>query len=113
MIRDLFLEPEIVCKNLNAEQQGAVCWILEWIVKSLEGVELHPDADEKASTREELLSALRFCNFRNKIDKSIPLYIVIWTRLIGGWPSIVNGGCRFALQSQRKFLDRVRILAKS
>ena len=61
MIRDVFPEPKIVCnKMLNSKQQGAVSWILEWIVKSLEGVELHPDADKKASSREELLSALRF-----------------------------------------------------
>ena len=38
---------------------------------------------------------------------------MIWTKLIGGWPSIVNGGCRFALQAWRKFLDQVRIPAKS
>ena len=80
-------------------------WILEWIVKSLEGVELQPDADEKASTQEELLLALRFKIFRNKIDKSPPPYIVIWSKLMGGWPSIVNGGCRFTLQARRKFLD--------
>ena len=76
-------------------------------MKSLEGVELHPDADEKASTRVELLSALRFRNSRNKIDKSPPPYILIWTKLIGGWPSIVNEGCRFMLQARRKFLDQV------
>ena len=29
MIRDLIPEPEIVCKILNTEQQGAVRWILE------------------------------------------------------------------------------------
>ena len=32
---------------------------------------------------------------------------------MGGWPSFVNGGCRFALQSRSKFIDQVRILAKS
>ena len=113
MIRDLFPEPEIVCKTWSLEQRGAVSWILEWIVKSLEGVELHPDADEKCSSREELLSALRFHNSRNKIDKSPPPYIVIWTKLIGGLPSIVNGSFRFAIQAQSKFLDQVRILAKA
>ena len=93
MMRDLFPEPEIVCKILVSEQQGAVSWFLEWLLKSLEGVELHSDADEKASTREELSLALRFQNFMNKLDKSLPPYIVIWTKLIGGWPSIVNGSC--------------------
>ena len=66
MMRDLFPEPEIVCKILGTEQWGAVSWILEWIVKSLEGVDLNHDADKKSSTREELLLALRFRNFRNK-----------------------------------------------
>ena len=50
MMRDFFPELEKVCNILGTEQQGAVSWILEWIIKSLEGVELHPDADEKAST---------------------------------------------------------------
>ena len=49
----------------------------------------------------------------NKIDKSLPPYILIWIRLMGGWPSIFNGGCRFALQARYKFTDQVRILAKS
>ena len=30
------------------------------VQESLEGVELHPDADEKAQTQEKLLSALKF-----------------------------------------------------
>ena len=41
ILRDLFPEPDIVCKTLKTEQRGAVSWILEWIVKSLEGVDLH------------------------------------------------------------------------
>ena len=53
-------DQEIVCMILGTEQQGAVCWFLEWLVKSLEGVELHPDVDEKAQIPEELLPALRF-----------------------------------------------------
>ena len=60
MLRDLLPDPEIVCKNLSTEQLSAVSWFLEWLLKSLEGVELHHDADEKAQTQEELLSALRF-----------------------------------------------------
>ena len=111
--RDLFPEPEIVCKILKTEQRGAISWVLEWIIKSLEGVELHQQADEDATTRRELLSALRFRNSRNKVDISPPPYIVLWSKLIGDWPSIVNGGCRFALQARLKFIDQVRILAKS
>ena len=31
LIRDLFPEPDIVCRTLKTEQHGAVSWILEWI----------------------------------------------------------------------------------
>ena len=60
ILRDLFPEPDIVCKTLKAEQLGAVSWILEWIVKSLEGVELHQSADEKSCSQADLLASLRF-----------------------------------------------------
>ena len=50
MAGDLFPEPEIVCKTLKTEQRGAVSWVLEWISKSLEGVELYQQADENAAT---------------------------------------------------------------
>ena len=82
------------------------------VQESLEGVELHPAADEKAQTGEELFSVLRFRDSRNKLDKSPPPYIVICTKLIRNWPSILNGGCRYALQAHQKFLDQVRILIK-
>ena len=39
-------------------------------------MELNPDADEKAQTQEELLSALRFRDSINKLDKSPPPYFV-------------------------------------
>ena len=57
MMRDLFSDPEIICKILGTEHQGAVSWFLEWLIKSLEEVEL---------------------------DISPPHYIVFWTKLIGG-----------------------------
>ena len=59
IMRDLFSEPDIVCRTLKTEQRGAVSWTLEWIMKSLEGVELHQSANERASSRAELLAALR------------------------------------------------------
>ena len=48
IMRDLFPEPDIVCRVLKTEQCGAVSWILEWILKGLEGVELYVSADEKS-----------------------------------------------------------------
>ena len=86
ILRDLFPEPEIVCKTLKTEQRGAASWILEWIMKSLERVELHQSADEKASSRAELLATLRFRDSRNKINKSLPApYILVWIKLLGAF----------------------------
>ena len=73
ILRDLFPEPEIVCKTLKMEQHGAVSWILEWIMKSLDGVELHQSADEKVSSQAEPLAALRFRDSRNMIERTPPL----------------------------------------
>ena len=84
ILRDLFPKLDKVCKILRAEQRGAVSWILEWILKGLEGVELHQGADEKSSSQAELLSALRFCDSRNKVDRSPLPYILIWIRLLEG-----------------------------
>ena len=60
ILTDLFLQPDTVCKTLKTEQRGADSGILEWILKALEGVELHQGADKKASSGADLLSALRF-----------------------------------------------------
>ena len=99
-----------MCRTLKTEQFGAVSWVLEWILKSLVGVELHQDADKKSSSQAELLSAMRFRDSRNKIDKNPPPYILIWIKLIGDWPSIVNEGCRFALSARNNIIDQARIL---
>ena len=47
------------------------------------------------------------------LSREEPPYIVIWTKLIRGWPLIVNGGCRYTLLAHRNFLDQVRILVKA
>ena len=108
--------PKLQDLNKFQERRGLNYSVIEEVEvqESLEGVELHPNnADEKAQTHEDFFLALRFRDSRNKLDKSPLPYIVIWTKLIGDWPSIVNGGCRFALQARQKFLDQVRILIKA
>ena len=75
-------------------------------MKSLEGVELHQYADEKSQT--DLLSALRFLDSRNKIEKQPPIYILTWIKLLGNWRSIAD-----LLFKQGINLLKVRILAKT
>ena len=41
LIHDLFPDPNVVCQFLNGDQLLGVTWFYEWILKSLEGVEVH------------------------------------------------------------------------
>ena len=113
LLRDLFPDPDVVCFYLRCEQEEAVKWFLDWLVLSLEGVEFHADAESRAETREELLYSLRFRDARDKLCPSPPKYIVLWTRLLGSWPSITHGGCRFLIQCREWFMVQVRTLARA
>ena len=113
LLRDLFPDPDVVCWYLKCEQEEVVKWFLDWLILSLEGVEFHADAESRAETREELLYSLRFRDARDKLCSTPPKYIVLWTRLIGSWPSITHGGCRFLIQCREWFMVQIRALARA
>ena len=113
LIRDLFPDPEILCKLLECSQKTAAEWILEWFVKSLEGVESHQGAEEQATDRVSLMKTLRFRNSRNKLEKSEPPYILLFSKLLGDWPTITKGGCRYLLPARIKCIQQLRFLARA
>lgn len=113
MLRDLFPDPDIVCRYLECDQLAAVNWFLDWLVLSLEETEFHPDSEDRAVTRIDLLKSLRHRDSRDKLASGPPPYIMIWTRLLGSWPSITQGGCRFLIQCREWFLVQIRILARA
>jgi len=90
-----------------------VNWFLDGSVLSLEGVEFHAHAEFITKTREELLYSLRFCDARDNLCSSPLKYIVLWTRLIGSWPSITQGGCRFLIQCREWFMVQIRAVARA
>ena len=59
LLRDLFPDPDMLCRYLISDQLTAVNWFLEWVVISLEGVEFHQIAEENARIRGEMISSLR------------------------------------------------------
>ena len=113
LIRDLFPDPEILCKLLECSQKTAVEWILEWFVKSLEGVESHQDAEEQATDRVSLMKTLRFRNSRNKLEKTEPPYVLLFSKLLGDWPTITKGGCRYLIPARIKCIKQLRLLARA
>ena len=60
LLRDLFPDPDVLCKYLDCTQETAVNWFLEFLLLSLEGIEYHQGDEEIAQTREEMIQALRF-----------------------------------------------------
>ena len=113
LLRNVFPDPDILCRYLDCTQLGAVNWFLEFLMLSLEGIEYHQGAEEAAQTREEMVQSLRFRDERDKLCEISPPYIRLWTELLGSWPAITNGGCRFLLQCRQWLPVQMRALAKA
>ena len=109
----MFPDPDMLCWYLETDQFGAVSWFLDWILKSLEGVEVYQVAEEDALTRAEMVRSLRFRNARDKLDSEPPVYIRIWAGLLGLWPSVTNGGCRVLIQARDWFMDQMGSLFRA
>ena len=71
LLRDIFLDPDILCSFLKCSQSTAVNWFLELVAMSLEGVEYHPVAEEQAQTREEMVCSLLLLS-RYRLDCWVP-----------------------------------------
>ena len=114
IIADLCPDPEIVCYQLQVYQLEAVQWLLDWILQTLENLEVHQDAVYNATTRRELICALRYrYNSSSRLSSDPPPRINIWLELLGDWPSLTAGGCRFIVQPREHFMRQVTILRKA
>ena len=82
-------------------------------MRSLEGVEYHPGVEEAAQTREEMIRSFRFRDAREKLCDVPPPYIRLLTEILGSWPALTNGGCRFLLQCRQWLPVQMRALARS
>ena len=113
LLRDLFPDPEMLCRYLISDQLTAVNWFLDWVAISLEGVEFHQVAEEDARNRGEMINSLRFRDARDKLCITPLTYIQLWTQLLGSWPSPTNGGCRFLIQCRGWYLVQIRALSRA
>ena len=112
-MRDLFTDPDVVCQFLNGNQRHAITWFYKWILKSLEGVEVQEDDARRAATRSQMICALRYRNERSRLCKISLQWIVLWSRMVGSWPSVTFGGCRFFLQAKLWLKDQLGMLQQA
>ena len=94
---------------LECSQKKSVDWFLEFLMVSLEGVEYHQKAEEGAESREEMIHR----NEREKLCESSPPLIMLWSKLLGEWPSPTSGSCRFLLEACEWFLHQMETLARA
>ena len=111
-IRDVFPDPDLLCKFLGVTDQiEAVRWILELVLLSLDGVEVHNVDFDAAQTRLDMIKSLRFrYSFDSPLMESSPARVMIWCELLGDWPALTHGGCRFLNVAREWFLHQARIL---
>ena len=115
LIRDVFPDPDILCKFLGvASQFRAVTWILELIMLSLEGVEIHNADFDDARSRSEMIKSLRFrYSYDSPLMETSPTRVLIWCEILGDWPALTKGGCRFLSQAREWFLTQARVIKSS
>jgi len=111
LLRDVFPDPDMLCRYLKYDQGSAVSWFLDFVMVSLEGVEYHQVADEQAQTRDEMVRSLRLRDSRERLCEFSPAYVKVWAEILGAWPSPTFGGCRFMLQCREWFVTQMRIIA--
>jgi len=113
LLRDVFPDPEVLCKYMKCDQKRASDWFLEFVMVSLEGVEYHQRAEEEADSREEMVLSLRYRDEREKFFEFSPPLIRLWTKILGRWPAPTSGGCRYLLEAREWFLVQARVLAEA
>jgi len=113
LLADTFPDPDICCKYLNSGQMKFTSFFMDWLRSSLEGIEVCPEKMREVGSRKGLIKSLRF----RMVDGSIlsdhpPNRIKIWSKLVGNWPTITSGGCRFTLQARIKFIKQMEMLRR-
>ena len=62
LLRDLYPDPDVVCQFLNADRLRGVEKFYEWILKSLEGVEVQENDARAALSRSQMICSLQYCS---------------------------------------------------
>ena len=63
--------------------------------------------------RSQMICALRYRDEHSKLCKIPSLWIVLWSRMVGLWPSVTFGSCRFVLQARLWFKDQLWMLQRA
>jgi hypothetical protein len=107
LLRDVFLDPDVICRFLKCDQITAMNWFLEFVLLSLEA------AEEQAWSREDVIRSLRLQDSRDKLCEAPPSFVKLWLEILGSWPTLTSWGCRFLLPCREWFLVQIWVLARA
>ena len=110
MLRNYFPDPDVICRFAQCFQAPIVKWFSDLIWVSLKNTEVDLDMIHCARNRKDLILSIRTRNSENELSPDAPGRVKIWNDLLGQWPSITNGGCKYVLQSRIRFLEQVPVL---
>ena len=113
LLRDMFPDLDVLCWYLETDQSNAVTWFLDWVLKSLEGVEVYQAAEEESQTRARIVRSLRLRGARDRLEAETPMNLKVLIEVMKSWPSITNGGCRVLLQAREWFLKQSEVLSQA
>ena len=110
LIRDVFPDPDVLCNHLKYYQHDAVHWFCELVMVSLQNTEVNHAEARAASTREDLVCSIRSRAEDGSLSSEISVLINMWDELLGTWPSVTSGGCRYMLQARDHFIHQCNTL---
>ena len=113
LLRDLFPDPDVVLSFIRSSGYEFMLWFSAWIFLSLRNVEVSPDILPTAADRSELLQALRIRMEDGSLSEAPPARVKLIGSLMGSWPTVTFGGCRFLHQARWWWWQQLRILKEN
>ena len=103
LLRDAFPDPDICCLLSDCTQNDFVWWLCKVVVLDISGLRGNPDSAADASDRKWLTLSI------TKSDGTTPTGIAVWAKLLGKWPTITYGGCRYLHQARAEHVKAFQL----
>ena len=115
LFRQLFPDPDIVCKMSQCTQEEWSEWFYYWIKDTLVGTTLCKEAVDDAAMRGgrfELMMSIRYITRKGYISSTAPARIRLVSDLIA-WPTLTQWGPRYLHPVRQLYLSQYEVLKAS
>ena len=115
LLRQLFPDPDVVCKMSKCTQDVWATWFYHWIRDTLVGTVLSPEDTEKAAKtggRKELMLSIKYRNRHAHVSDRAPARIRLIADLVC-WPTLTQGGARYLHPVRQMYLSQYQVLKAS